>query len=262
MTPYVAIRHRDDVFLLPTAIDSELFVGAGRAEFVVLERVCAILRDRGRLAGGETLVDVGAHIGTTTVTALRHEGFAHAVAIEPDPAHVPLLRANVALNELDDRVTVIAAAMADAHRAGRPFAQGSRPGDASRWMKGRLADEPSPESVAVDTVTLDLLVADGIVDPAATGLLWFDCSSCEQHALTAAETFLERRVPIVSTVRRSQFADGSPLLARLEALYEHIVDLRSPSLADPVSSWQPAFRPVRELTALPERKKLTDVLLI
>ena len=93
MTPYVAVEYRDDVFVLPTAIDGKLFVNAGRrSDLVVLERVCAILRDAGRLAEKETIVDVGAHIGTTTIPALTHHGLVRAVAIEPDPAHLPLLR--------------------------------------------------------------------------------------------------------------------------------------------------------------------------
>ena len=261
MTPYVAVEYRDDVFVLPTAIDGKLFVSAGRrSDLVVLERVCAILRDAGRLAGKETIVDVGAHIGTTTIPALTHHGFVRAVAIEPDPVHLPLLRANVALNGLEERVTVIAAGVSDAHRERQPFVQGSRKEGSYRWMKGRLAEEPSSGAVSVETVALDGLAEAGIVDPATTGLLWFDCGRCEEQALRSASLFLEHRVPLVFTLRQRQFTDAGHLLARLRETYGHAVDLRSPSLAEPVSEWVPTLRPIDDLATLPEGKKITDVL--
>jgi len=43
MAPFVVMEHRDDVFVLPTAIDPKLFVKGGRSDFVVLERACAVL---------------------------------------------------------------------------------------------------------------------------------------------------------------------------------------------------------------------------
>ena len=260
MTPYVAVDRDGLVILLPTAIDAELFLASGRrSDLVVVERACSVLRSAGRLAGGETIVDVGAHIGTTTISALQHHGFAQAIAIEPDPRHLPLLRANVALNGVHDRVLVIAAGLSDRRRR-QSFRQGTRKEGAYRWMKGRLVEEPSPGAIAVDTVTLDSLAEEGVADPSATGMLWFDCGSCEEYALDSASAFLGRRVPIVSTLRRRQTAEPTPLLAHVRANYEHVVDLRSPSLADPVSSWTPTLRPIDDLGALPERKKITDVL--
>lgn len=262
MTAFVAMEHDGNVFLLPTLIDEKLFVNAGRSDFVVLERVASVLRDAGHPARVETIVDVGAHIGTTTISALTQHGFLRAVAIEPDPAHLPLLRANIALNGLDERATVIAAGAADTPRQ-QAFAQGSRKEGAYRWMKGRLVDEPSATTVTVDTVTLDDLADAGIVDPATTGLLWFDCGRCENAALQSASAFLERRVPIVFTLLRDQFRGSSPLLSRLEETYERAVDLRSPRLSEPLSSWTPSFRPVADLAVLPEEdKKLTDVLVL
>jgi hypothetical protein len=114
--------------------------------------------------------------------------------------------------------------------------------------------------VTVETVALDGLAEAGIVDPATTGLLWFDCGRCEEVALQAASAFFEHRVPIVFTLRRRQFTDPSALLTRLRSTYEHVVDLRSPNLSDPVPAWEPTFRPVDHLVGLPADKKITDVL--
>jgi FkbM family methyltransferase len=262
MARYVSVEPRGLVFLLPTEIDAKLFVDGGkRSDLVVLERACAVLRDSGRLVGGETFVDTGAHVGTTTIPAVVHHGFGRAVAIEPDPDNLRLLRANVALNGLDERVIVIAAALSDKRQQQQPFVQGSRKGGVYRWMKGRLSDEPSSNAVvSVETITLDALAEAGSADAATAGVLWFDCAGCQERALRSASVFLERRVPLVLTLRPRQFREPTPLFAQLRATYEHVIDLRIPRLADPVSAWTPTFRPVDDLAALPEAKKLTDVL--
>jgi FkbM family methyltransferase len=260
MTRYVSVEPRGLVFLLPTEIDAKLFVKGGkRPELVVLERACAILRDFGRLVGRETFVDVGAHIGTTTIPAVAHHRFSRAVAIEPDPDHLPLLRANIALNKLDDRVTVVEAAIWDTCRLRQPFIQGSRRSGVSRWMMGRVSEEPPPDAIAVETLSPDALVETGVLNAAATGLLWFDCSGCEEHGLRSASAFIEHRVPLVFTRRRHQLRK-TPLLELLRDTYEHVIDLRSPRLADPLSAWTPTFRPLDDLLTLPEAKKVTDVL--
>jgi FkbM family methyltransferase len=262
MTRYVSVEPRGLVFLLPTEIDAKLFVKRGkRPDLVVLERACAILRDSGRLVGGERFVDVGAHIGTTTIPAVAHQGFGQAVAIEADPNHLPLLRANVALNGLDERVAVIAAAMSGTRRKQQPFIQGSRKAGVYYWMKGRLSDELSSKPVVpVETITLDALAEAGIADAATTGMLWFDCAGCEEQALTSASGFLERQVPLVFPVRPKQFMKPTILFAQLQATYEHAIDLRYPSLADHVLVWTPTFRAVKDLATLPEANRLTDVL--
>ena len=91
-------------------------------------------------------------------------------------------------------------------------------------------------------------------------MLWFDCAGCEEYALRSASGFLERRVPLVFPVRPKQFTKATILFAQLRATYEHVIDLRYPSLADHVSVWTPRVRPVEDLATLPEGRRLTDVL--
>lgn len=262
LTPYVAAGYGDAVFILPTVSDGKLFVSnARRSEFVVLERAVSILRDTDRPARAATIVDVGAHIGTTTIPALLHHGFDRAVAIEPDPDNLRLLQANLALNGLETRASVIAAAVSD--KAGRhAFVPGSREQGRFKWTKGRLMDEPSAAAIEVETLTLDGMVEDGIVDPAVTGLLWLDCQKEEEEALTRATRFFEHRVPIVFVLRANKLKEDSPLLGRLrEASYEQVVDLRRPR-ADKTVPWKPTFEPVDSLVRLSDRKSLTDVLVL
>jgi FkbM family methyltransferase len=258
MTPYVAAENRGDVFLMPTWATGGFFVrNTRKAEFVCLERACAILRDANRLGDSEVFVDVGAHIGTSVIPALTRHGFARAIAIEPDPGNVRVLRANLALNGLHEQVAVVPAALSNS-----PGQLWFVPGrERGGWAKGRLRDEPAPDAEPVDVVTLDSLAEAGTVDPAATGLLWMGKGFKEEAFLTATLTFLKHRVPTVFVLRRDWMTGSSPLLQELKKNgYAQVIDLRRPSLNEPLSDWPRSLEPIDNLPTISPRKSITDVL--
>jgi FkbM family methyltransferase len=260
LTPYIAAEYRGMAFLLPTSSDGKLFLKDTRWEFVALERATALLREAGRPVEGSTLVDVGAFVGTTTIPALELHGFGRAVSIEPDPDNLRLLRANLCLNGVDSRTTVVAAA-ASAASGSRLFLPGSRLGEALRWTKGRLTDASDPTAFRVQATTLDELVECGVVDPGSTGLLWLDCQKQELETLGSATSFIDARVPVVFALRPQRMHQKSPLLARLADAYEHVVDLRRHG-KDPAGGWTAEPEPIERLPALAQRKSVTDVLLV
>jgi len=126
-TPYVATQAGDALFLVKTEdkhIARSLFGKQSRGELAVLGRAAAAVRGLfGDAHVAERMfVDVGANIGTTSIPAVLSEGFASAVAIEPEPENVRVLRLNVLLNDLDERITV--AAGGGVGRRGRVGARG------------------------------------------------------------------------------------------------------------------------------------------
>jgi FkbM family methyltransferase len=257
MTPYLAAENRGDVYLVPTWVDAGFFVrNTHKAEFVCLERVCALLREADRLNNPEVFVDVGAHIGTSVIPALTQHGFARGAAIEPDPANVRLLEANLALNGLHERVTVVRAAVSS--QPGRLwFVPGRERGG---WARGKLTDVPSPGAELVDVVTLDSLAQTGLVDPASTGLLWLG-AALDDAELSSASVFLDHRVPVVFVLFHDAITESSAFLRDLEDNgYEHAIDLRRPSLDEPLSEWPRAVAPLAALPTFVPRKTLTDVL--
>jgi FkbM family methyltransferase len=259
MTPYVAAENRGDVYLMPTWAGGGFFVrNTRKAEFVCLERACAILRETNRLRESGVFVDVGAHIGTSLIPALTHHGFARAVAIEPDPGNVRILRANLDLNGLDGDVALIHAAVSDA--PGRLwFVPGRERGG---WARGQLIGEPSPGAEPVDVVTLDSLAQAGAVDPAATGLLWIG-KWLDDAALLTASKFLQHRVPVVLVLLRDWLTESSRFLQELKKNgYEHVIDLRRPSLNEPLSDWPCQLDRIDNLPTISPRKKVTDVLVL
>ena len=88
-----------------------------RSDAAARDRARAGRARRGTLKDTEFL-DVGANIGTTTVSALLHGPFASAICFEPERQNLVDLRLNLLLNGLEDRATAIGVALSD--QSGRP----------------------------------------------------------------------------------------------------------------------------------------------
>ncbi|HWQ00572.1 MAG TPA: FkbM family methyltransferase [Gaiellaceae bacterium] len=253
-SPYVAAQVGDEVFIVRTddeGVGRAVFLNQGRQDLAGLESALSRLGEYGvRLPDEPVFVDVGANIGTTTVTALRRHGFASAVAIEPAPGNFRLLRLNLIVNGVEGQVSAIEAAVSD-HEGEVQF-------DVSRPSCGsfRIAKPDAEGTVAVKAVTLDGLAAGGVIDPTRVGMLWVDAVGHEPSVLAGGLRLLEAGVPAVVAVRRKMRLDPetrgsvSELLA---AHYTHVAELRRPD----------ASYPIAELgTLLDGLDGVTDVLLV
>ncbi len=249
-----------------------LFVKRGRPEFRVLERAVGAVEILCEPAPGSDrlFIDVGANIGTTTVSALRVNGFSTAVSCEPQPSSFRLLSANVALNELDEQVVAIEAGISDSVGTMRLV---TVEGTCNSWVatsdevvaaaqeaRTRLeAANPGQElpAMGVDDVpvlTLDRLVEDGTIDLDLAGLLWIDAEGHEGHILRGATRLVETGVPMVFEFDPPNLegrGDRETVHTVIEECYSHYVDLRRQwtELALP----RFALRPVRELREYAER---------
>jgi FkbM family methyltransferase len=79
---------------------------------------------------GDLLIDIGANIGVYSVyAALRHPA-SRVVALEPEYANLHLLRDNIVMNGLSDRVDVFAVAISDRSRLSYLHVRDLTPGSA------------------------------------------------------------------------------------------------------------------------------------
>src|SRR6516164_2114420 len=83
-----------------------------------IESAVEVLSSAGRLPADAVFVDVGAHIGTHTIYALRTGRFARAIAFEPAPRNADLFVRNLEANGLSQAAVVV------------PKAAGAAPGAA------------------------------------------------------------------------------------------------------------------------------------
>lgn len=201
LTPYVAVEAGDELFIVSThdpGVGRKVFVTNTRGDVGVVAEALRMLGDLGvDLPPEPVFVDVGANIGTTTVVALRRHGFSRAVAIEPSPETLRVLRMNVVANQLEERVQILPVAASD--QPGEVTLDVSKPS----WGRHRIMSRfRRPKStVAVEAVKLDQLVADGTIDADEIGLLWIDAPFHDANVLTGATRLLAEGVPVVTTIR-------------------------------------------------------------
>ena len=226
-TPYVAVEVEGLTFLVSTRDPkmAKFFASRKRNELRVLESALGILGG----AGG-TFVDVGAYLGTATLAALR-SGFASAVAVEPEPDTVRLLRANVALNGADDRIRVVASALSNrAGTADLDLGPGSR--GKARVVAGP-DDTARGETIEVALTSLDELG----IDPVEIGLLWLDVEGHEVHVLEGGPRTLAVSPPLVMELYPRLLARAGSLDRLVPLLgqhYTHVADLRTGDEPRPV----------------------------
>lgn len=225
-----------------------------RRDQAQLRRAVDLLDSVGALPNRDLFLDVGAHIGTTTIYAVRHLSFAGALAIEPAVENVLLLRLSTVANGIDHMVRVVQAAVSDETAVAVMDVGGA----GSEYHRIEVAAEP-PLARLVPTMTLDQLVADGSLDPDRLSLVWMDIEGYEGNALLGASRLLANRVPIVMEACPKKL-ERAGMLHRIREIvsghYTHVYDLRS-------QKDSATFRPVEEIDDLIDGygQHCTDLLL-
>jgi FkbM family methyltransferase len=195
-----------------------------------LDRLLA-LRKEANASPDQVFVDVGANIATHTVRALSSGSFSSGVAVEPDPRVLPLLKANVALNQLDKRVKVA------------ECAAGDREGEASLWcsevnwgdnrLSGTTGDGWQEIKVPVRTVAQILDTAG--VAPTDVGVLWIDVQGHEAEVLDGASEIIGNGCDIVVEFWPSVLSNDELLdvtVNKLLSLSDRWIDLETGDLVD------------------------------
>ena len=255
-------------------------LGVGRVTFTdmsierkTLEDAFACLEALGARRGAPgsgVFLDVGANIGTTSITAVAKQMVAGAVCVEPLPDNQGLLRRNAELNGVADRVRLLPYAASD--REGEVVFEQS----ADNWGDGRVRvngaavedtedafGEAERKTLEVPAATLDRLAERGEVEAEALALVWIDAQGHEAQILAGARGLLGSGVPVVAEfwpygLRRAGGLERYCELA--EELFAGFVDLGS--VEDQAA---PERRPIAQVAELTERYggvEFTDLLLL
>jgi FkbM family methyltransferase len=298
-TPFLGVQTDDGTFLVSTSDGGAglgLFVERGRPEFKVLRIAVRTIKFLfgDDVLEGRVFVDIGANIGTATVAALRSHNFGSAVSCEPEAENYGLLRANLALNDLEGRARALQVAASDRSgqadlvvlpdRSGNGWIATDREKirDAEERRARKIAQNPAKEEtrrggrrpkidfVKVKLETLDRLVDDRTIEAERVGMLWVDVEGHEGQVLEGATKLTERGVPIVFEFHPENLdrrGDRRLIHKLAERSYTHFVDVRR----RPADRAQPRYqlRPATELAQLADRfldpsspASFTDVLML
>ena len=233
-TEYICAQIADARLLVRTEdkhIGRQLFAKKGRGDIKVLRRCVAAAQAVGgdTAAVGDTLIDVGANIGSTVIPALLTLPFARAVAIEPEPENFTTLRINLILNDVEERTTAMQAAVSNA--VGELALMVNRARSGKHWIAtgDDMVAHADETPITVPTVTLDS-IAGSAFDPDDVGLLWIDAENHEGQILEGASELLRRGVPAVFEWDRKGLDDRGDLgkiVAAISEHYTHFADMRA-----------------------------------
>jgi FkbM family methyltransferase len=206
---------------------------------------------------GRTMVEVGANFGVYCLPAVVEYGFGRAIAYEPEPDAFALLTANVEGNDLDDRVTVVQAALS--RQPGELLLRRGRTNAGDNRIVGGFADDDR-RTVAVRATTFDDEVAAGAIRLDEVGLLWLDVQGHELDVLAGASSLLAANVPVLIEYETSKMSDAgrAELDQLIAANFSAFVDLGWSALTNRIR-FQPAAA-IGELA--PGRAVETDLLLL
>jgi FkbM family methyltransferase len=275
-TPLLGTLVGKGIFVVRTEdkhVGRSLFAKGGRGEISVLARAVNVLKALygDEVIDGTTFIDVGANIGTTTIPALLEHEFGNAVAIEPEHDNYVTLRANAVLNELDDRVIALRAAASNV--VGKSELVVNRSQGGKHWIatdeEKRSRADGGSEVVEVETVTLDGLAEQGVIDVERTGMLWMDAQGHEGHIIQGASAFTARGVPIVlewDPKGLDEVGDRGKIEALAAENYTHFGGMRADNSGEAPKFW------LREIAGLNDYAKrflgrsrtqvFTDILLV
>ena len=177
-----------------------------------------------RLPPDAVFVDVGAHIGTHTIYALRSGRFARVVAFEPAPRNAALLARNLDANGLTHVAVIVAKAA------------GTAPGSAVLHLHPRntgahaIGAPPSLDGTArleVPLVRVDDELEHLGVAPESVALVWVDVEGYEPQVLEGLTGLMARGVPIAFEFnpRRYSAESKARLVARLAQHYTTVHSL-------------------------------------
>ena len=83
-------------------ISLNLFIDEG-LDYKILTKAIKLL---GKKNSKLTLINIGAHIGSTGIPVIKKNNFKNLIAFEPTKRTFNLLKANILLNEIDDKAQV------------------------------------------------------------------------------------------------------------------------------------------------------------
>jgi FkbM family methyltransferase len=244
---------------LDDRVVTSLVVVRGHFQRDDLERVWALAREVSPKPSGGVFVDVGANVGTTTLYAMRTGDFASAVALEPSPDNLNVLRMNVVANDLADRVHVVEAACgAEAGSVGLWLSKTAQ--SDHRIDRGQGAPETHGTRVDVPIVTLDETLADLGIDPSEIGIVWIDTQGHEPDVLAGAAKALASGAPFCVELWPAQYQEAGTLGSFIEAVEGAFVEFID------IHEAGGRTRPIRDLRAVIDRLVAsggqTDVLLL
>lgn len=226
-----------------------MFVAGGYQFEHIVEVLDRLKEDRPDRTPPRTLLDIGANMGVISIPAVARGLFDRAIAIEPTPSVCRLLRANVALNGLEDSIRVIQTALSDRAGVAEFELSSDNTGDnrISVVSDKNAYGEHSRAKIEVPLTRFDDLSLD--VD-LSSSLAWIDVQGYEGFVLAGAQRLTAVRTPLVIEFwpYGLERAGSYSKLVEALAVYERFAILGKPAGWHPISHLSNVYKMLEHTT--------------
>ena len=165
-------------------ISKKLFIDKS-FDFRVLIRAKKLL---GKKNSKSTLINVGAHIGSSCIPAIKKNYFKNLIAFEPSKRNFRLLKANIFLNEIDDRVQAYNLAISN-KKANLHLGKTRGNTGGNRILKNKQKNTEIVKSDILDNYTYNL--------NKNNSLIFMDAEGHEPNIFLGAKKTIKKKIPIV-----------------------------------------------------------------
>ena len=196
-TELLAINNFNEKYIVNSSdkvIGRSLYIH-GSFDFDVFLHTLEILKNKIKT---ETLVDIGANIGSICIPAIKRGIFTNCLAIEPEPYNFDLLTKNIFINNLSNKIQTFNVALSQFDNQKLKFEKSEdNYGDhriKSNSIEKNYFNEDKRKIIDVETKTLDKIMQDF---ESKETLLWMDVQGYEGFILEGGINTLSKKPPLV-----------------------------------------------------------------
>ncbi len=174
-------------YLLPSCdwISQCMYI-EGKFDYSILKNSLRLL---GKKNSKTTLVNVGAHIGTTCIPAIKNQNFKNLIAFEPVKKSFRFLKANILLNEIEDKTKIYNLAISNKKTKLHLSARYKNNEASIRVIKKKEKNSETVQSDILDNYTKNL--------NKNNSLIFIDAEGHEPYILLGAKKTIKKKIPIV-----------------------------------------------------------------
>ena len=167
-------------------ISLNLFIDEG-FDYKILTKAIKLL---GKKNSKLTLINIGAHIGSTCIPAIKKNKFKNLIAFEPTKRTFNLLKANILLNEIDDKAQVYNLAISNKKKTNLHLVTSLKGNTGSnRIVKNKQKNSEIVKSDVLDNYTYNL--------NKNNSLIFMDAEGHESNIFLGAKKTIKKKIPIV-----------------------------------------------------------------
>jgi len=189
----LAINNFNEKYIVNSSdvvIGRHLYIN-GSFEFDTFLHTLEILKNKIKT---QTLVDIGANIGSICIPAVKRGIFKNCLAIEPEPYNFDLLTKNIFINNLSNKIQALNVALGQFDNQKLKFEK-SEDNYGDHRIKSNLTEtnfynEDKREIIDIETKTLDKITQN--LDPKET-LIWMDVQGYEGFVIEGGMNTLSKK---------------------------------------------------------------------